>query len=81
MADHLRERVGLAPGAGTIWAEPCEDGQRLMAIRWSDWPDLKAMYDDRSHMLVERSRRCGDWIRARVGERGISVFGPGDDDK
>jgi hypothetical protein len=67
-------RLRPARGEGTIWGEPYEAGERYLAVLWSEWPELKMLYDDRSLMLVDRQHRVRIWIEAEFRQRGMAIL-------
>jgi hypothetical protein len=57
---------------GTMWSEPCDAGERHFIVRWTDWPGLKGLYDDRFALIADRqdrARRCIEQMFARDGMR------------
>lgn len=59
---------------GTTWNEPHDDGERFLFVLWREWPELRQLYSDRSHMLVDRELRVRRWIDEEYRKHGMKVF-------
>jgi hypothetical protein len=76
--EYLRLRVAQAEvsgGRGSVWevlAEP--DRHTHVVVKWTEWPALKAMVDDRVYMIEDRERRVGEWIKNTYRVQGLAMF-------
>lgn len=66
-----------APAEGTIWREALENGgERLLIVRWDEWPELLQLHKDQRSMVLDRLRRVTRWIDERYASGGIAIFDP-----
>jgi len=75
-ADLLAAQAALQPTEGVIAGEIEGDGEVHVILRWSEWPGLHAMHQDRAYMIVERASRVRSWIEYAYGEEGLVLFTP-----
>lgn len=67
-------RIEPTAKEGTVWGDPCDQGQISLVVLWSEWPLLKSLCDDRSAMLADRFDRTRRWIEARYRGEGMSIL-------
>ncbi len=62
---------------GTIWREALEPGgERLLVVRWDEWPELLQLHKDQRAMVLDRLRRVTRWIDERYASGGLAIFDP-----
>ncbi|MCB9871706.1 MAG: hypothetical protein H6837_17765 [Planctomycetes bacterium] len=70
----LEARSTVKFNVGTVWSEPHGTGERHLIVYWKEWPIIKALHDDRNHVLDERDQRVRDWIATEFSRHGRSLF-------
>lgn len=73
-ADLLAARAALPGPQGVIWGDIQGQGEVHVIVRWSEWPGLHAMHQDRAYMIVERGNRVRSWIENAYREEGLALF-------
>jgi len=68
----LKETDG---GKGAVWGQNTPSGPVQLVVKWSDWPKLKKLHDERTGMVRKRTLRVRSWIRTKFQERGMALFG------